>query len=257
MGTRPTRRRCSSTCARPEQNLRIQRWRYAAGPGEDHRPADRRHRNGRDLHERRLGGDVSLNAAIRADDDSGEWQDWLVDESRTRRRRSPRARSSITAARPVRCAHRAQQARAAHLRNASARRGTDHARGAGRGIRVSRERVRQIEVSAFEKVQNAVKHRAARWDPGASAGALASTSPVVGETDDGRVAMAVLRQPSDARGRRSPVLIKSSLDDPCTALYIIDRRLSARCRWKAIRRFIMKSGCRSCALAAASSRALG
>src|SRR5258706_1613944 len=30
---------------------------------------------------RRLGGDASLNAAIRGDDDSGEWQDWLGGES--------------------------------------------------------------------------------------------------------------------------------------------------------------------------------
>src|SRR5881409_7214 len=30
---------------------------------------------------RRLGGDASLNAQIRDDGDSGEWQDWLVDES--------------------------------------------------------------------------------------------------------------------------------------------------------------------------------
>src|SRR6059036_473424 len=30
---------------------------------------------------RRLGGDVSLNAPIRDDGDSGEWQDWLVDEA--------------------------------------------------------------------------------------------------------------------------------------------------------------------------------
>jgi RNA polymerase sigma-32 factor len=29
---------------------------------------------------RRLGGDVSLNAPIREDSNSGEWQDWLVDE---------------------------------------------------------------------------------------------------------------------------------------------------------------------------------
>src|SRR6266851_4640922 len=29
---------------------------------------------------RRLGGDVSLNAPIRGDADSGEWQDWLVDD---------------------------------------------------------------------------------------------------------------------------------------------------------------------------------
>src|SRR2546430_17391577 len=30
---------------------------------------------------RRLSGDASLNAAIREDGDSGEWQDWLVDET--------------------------------------------------------------------------------------------------------------------------------------------------------------------------------
>jgi RNA polymerase sigma-32 factor len=30
---------------------------------------------------RRLSGDASLNVAIREDGDSGEWQDWLVDES--------------------------------------------------------------------------------------------------------------------------------------------------------------------------------
>src|SRR6266550_1361123 len=29
---------------------------------------------------RRLGGDVSLNAPIREDSDTGEWQDWLVEE---------------------------------------------------------------------------------------------------------------------------------------------------------------------------------
>jgi RNA polymerase sigma-32 factor len=30
---------------------------------------------------RRLGGDTSLNAPLRADSESGEWQDWLVDDS--------------------------------------------------------------------------------------------------------------------------------------------------------------------------------
>src|SRR5262245_21148768 len=30
---------------------------------------------------RRLGGDVSLNAPIREEGDAGEWQDWLVDDS--------------------------------------------------------------------------------------------------------------------------------------------------------------------------------
>jgi RNA polymerase sigma-32 factor len=68
---------------------------------------------------RRLSGDASLNAAIREDGDSGEWQDWLVDVSRTRRRHSPRARSSIIAAR--RCPMRSPRSTSAS--GASSRRG--------------------------------------------------------------------------------------------------------------------------------------
>ena len=49
---------------------------------------------------RRLGGDVSLNAPIREEGDSGEWQDWLVDDSAEPGDACwPRARSSTTAAR--------------------------------------------------------------------------------------------------------------------------------------------------------------
>ena len=49
---------------------------------------------------RRLGGDASLNAPIRDDGDSGEWQDWLVDDSASQETRAGRAaRSSTTAAR--------------------------------------------------------------------------------------------------------------------------------------------------------------
>src|SRR5690606_32462248 len=36
---------------------------------------------------RRLSGDTSLNAPIRADTESGEWQDWLVDESESQEAR--------------------------------------------------------------------------------------------------------------------------------------------------------------------------
>jgi hypothetical protein len=65
---------------------------------------------------------------------------------------------------------------------------------------VSRERVRQIEVSAFEKVKNAVKHVAMRT-PAPLQMLSFRPSPVAGETDDGRVAVGnVLRQPNDARG---------------------------------------------------------
>src|SRR5436853_880768 len=36
---------------------------------------------------RRLGGDASLNAPIREDGDSGEWQDWLADDSESQEAR--------------------------------------------------------------------------------------------------------------------------------------------------------------------------
>ena len=49
---------------------------------------------------RRLGGDASLNAPIREDGDSGEWQDWLVDDSASQETHAGRAaRRSTTAAR--------------------------------------------------------------------------------------------------------------------------------------------------------------
>jgi DNA-directed RNA polymerase sigma subunit (sigma70/sigma32) len=52
----------------------------ATGPGEDHRPAARRTEQDVIDMSRRLGGDVSLNAPIREDGDSREWQDGLVDD---------------------------------------------------------------------------------------------------------------------------------------------------------------------------------
>ena len=85
---------------------------------------------------RRLGGDASLNAPIRDDGDSGEWQDWLVERraepgthpGRSRGKRQPPSGAD-------RRARRAQRPRAAHLRGAPAGRRSDHARGSGRRIR--------------------------------------------------------------------------------------------------------------------------
>ena len=48
---------------------------------------------------RRLGGDVSLNAPIREDGDSGEWQDWLVDDSSDQETRLAESEEATTAAR--------------------------------------------------------------------------------------------------------------------------------------------------------------
>jgi len=111
---------------------------------------------------RRLGGDASLNAAIREDGDPGEWQDWLVDES-------PDQETTLAASEEF-DNRRKTLSGALTVLNKRERRIFETRRLAEEQITlvelaeefgVSRERVRQIEVSAFEKVQNAVKHRVA------------------------------------------------------------------------------------------------
>jgi RNA polymerase sigma-32 factor len=119
---------------------------------------------------RRLGGDASLNAAIREDGESGEWQDWLVDES-------PDQETTLAASEEF-DNRRKTLSDALTVLNKRERRIFETRRLAEEQITlvelaeefgVSRERVRQIEVSAFEKVQNAVKHRVA---------AMASPAPL-------------------------------------------------------------------------------
>ena len=111
---------------------------------------------------RRLGGDASLNAPIREDGDSGEWQDRLVDES-------PDQETTLAASEEFDNRRKAL-ASALTMLNERERHIFETRRLAEEQITlaelaeefgVSRERVRQIEVSAFEKVQNAVKHRIA------------------------------------------------------------------------------------------------
>jgi RNA polymerase sigma-32 factor len=111
---------------------------------------------------RRLGGDASLNAAIREDGNSGEWQDWLVDES-------PDQETTLALSEEF-DNRRKTLSDALTVLNERERRIFETRRLAEEQITlvelaeefgVTRERVRQIEVSAFEKVQNAVKHRVA------------------------------------------------------------------------------------------------
>ena len=111
---------------------------------------------------RRLGGDASLNAPIREDGDSAEWQDWLVDESP--------GQETMLAARNEFDNRRKALSDALGVLNGRDRRIFEGRRLAEDPIRlaeladefgVSRERVRQIEMRAFEKVQKAVKNRVA------------------------------------------------------------------------------------------------
>ena len=111
---------------------------------------------------RRLGGDVSLNAPIRDDGDPGEWQDWLVDEVSNQETRLVEDGESDNRRKALGEALSALNER--ERRIFETRRLADDTITLGdlaAEFGVSRERVRQIEVRAFEKVQAAVKSRVA------------------------------------------------------------------------------------------------
>jgi RNA polymerase sigma-32 factor len=118
---------------------------------------------------RRLGGDVSLNAAIREEDDLGEWQDWLVDEIPDQETRLAESEESDNRRKALGEALSGLNDR--ERRIFEARRLADDPiilDALACEFGVSRERVRQIEVSAFEKVQKVVKNRVAAIETSAS-----------------------------------------------------------------------------------------
>ncbi|MCM5554884.1 RNA polymerase sigma factor RpoH [Pleomorphomonas sp. NRK KF1] len=115
---------------------------------------------------RRLSGDASLNSPLRSDSESGEWQDWLVDDSDNQ--------ETVMAETEELDQRRAMLKRALGVLNERERRIFEARRLAedpmtledlSTEFGVSRERVRQIEVRAFEKVQEAVKAQAREQVP--------------------------------------------------------------------------------------------
>jgi RNA polymerase sigma-32 factor len=124
---------------------------------------------------RRLGGDTSLNAPIREDGDSGEWQDWLVDESASQEanlvasEESDNRRKALTDALSVLNDRERRIFEARRLKDepVTLEELADE-------FGVSRERVRQIEVRAFEKIQKAVKSRVAAMETPAMPAAVAA-----------------------------------------------------------------------------------
>ena len=111
---------------------------------------------------RRLSGDASLNAPIRASEgESGEWQDWLVDDHDNA--------EQILVEQDELESRRAMLADAMSVLNDRERRIFEARRLSEEPMTleelssefdISRERVRQIEVRAFEKVQEAVQNEA-------------------------------------------------------------------------------------------------
>ena len=111
---------------------------------------------------RRLSGDASLNAPIKASEgDSGQWQDWLVDDHDNQ--------EEILIEQDELESRRALLANAMKVLNDRERRIFEARRLTEEPLTledlsaefdISRERVRQIEVRAFEKVQDAVRKAA-------------------------------------------------------------------------------------------------
>jgi len=115
---------------------------------------------------RRLGGDVSLNAPIRDDGDSGERQDWLVDEASDQESRL--AESEQLENRKKALGEALSVLGNRERRIFEARQLADDPitlEGLAVEFGISRERVRQIEVRAFQKVQRAVQVAIARMRP--------------------------------------------------------------------------------------------
>ena len=111
---------------------------------------------------RRLGGDTSLNTPIRDDDNSGEWQDWLLDDTPSQERVLVESEDFDNRRKALGEALSALNSR--EQRIFVGRRLTDQPTTLdelAEEFGVSRERVRQIEVRAFEKVRNAVRRRIA------------------------------------------------------------------------------------------------
>ncbi len=119
---------------------------------------------------RRLGGDASLNAPVRADmEGGGEWQDWLVDDAPDQEERLVESEELSQ--------RKAYLAKAMATLNDRERRIFEARRLAeepatledlSEEFGVSRERIRQIEVRAFEKVQAEVQKAARRDEAGVS-----------------------------------------------------------------------------------------
>jgi RNA polymerase sigma-32 factor len=111
---------------------------------------------------RRLAGDSSLNAPVRNDSESGEWQDWLVDD--TMDQETALAESEEASRRRGMLNNALQGLNERERRVFEARRLAEDPltlEELSAEFGVSRERIRQIEVRAFEKVQKAVQKAAA------------------------------------------------------------------------------------------------
>jgi RNA polymerase sigma-32 factor len=113
------------------------------------------------MNRRLAGPDSSLNAPLRADIEGAEWQDWLVDETQSQEA-SLGDRQELNQ-RQALLAEGMKSLNDRERRILNARRLQDDPmtlEDLSKEYNISRERVRQIEVRAFEKLQKAMKKEA-------------------------------------------------------------------------------------------------
>jgi len=109
----------------------------------------------------RLSGDASLNSPMRADEGSSEWQDWLVDDTPDQEttlgetEEFSERMSMLNSAMDVLNERERAIFQARRLQD-----NPSTLEELAQQYDVSRERIRQIEVRAFEKVQDAVREAA-------------------------------------------------------------------------------------------------
>ena len=115
-----------------------------------------------EMHGRLLGGDQSLNATI-GNEGNDEWQDWLVDETDSQEIKLGDEEELHKRQRLLTNAMGALNQREREI--IIARRLSDDPatlEDLSQKYKISRERIRQIEVRAFEKLQESIKKEAAR-----------------------------------------------------------------------------------------------
>jgi RNA polymerase sigma-32 factor len=114
---------------------------------------------------RRLSGDSSLNAPVRSDSEGGEWMDWLVDDTEDQETTLGKNQELERRRDFLKTAMKGLNER--EKRIFTARRLSEDSitlEDLSTEFGVSRERIRQIEVRAFEKVQKSVQKAAAQAD---------------------------------------------------------------------------------------------
>ncbi len=114
-----------------------------------------------DMNRRLAAPDHSLNATVRNDGEGGEWQEWLVDDTESQEMQL--AESQELGKRQKMLAKAMQSLNARERRILVERRLKDEPAtldDLSREFNISRERVRQIEVRAFEKIQRAIRKTA-------------------------------------------------------------------------------------------------